>query len=425
MSTKLQAMLRVSVEGLEETQVPADLPTAQEDAEAVAEVQQAEQAVENADQQLETLEQVSQSLEALAVALEANPHGLDSAAARMLHITVESQLARVGENVKVLPALECFQPQSTQLATTLSMEGLVETTARIWEKVCEALVKFARHIGALLKQMLSRTEQHRIRVVKARADLANRQTAPSKGTVNFHERHRLLTEGEWNPALFERQLSELQQLLDARQKLALQMPGHINSLLEMFTSDPNSTHFETAAKDLIKQFKAGFANQTTDRHLITYKTNVLPGDVVFTVYHTPVTEVHLRTLTGSMGVKRESLRSGAAEESDALKTLDPVALEKIEGWVTKFSEQLDHEARELNAVQGQLESLYTRGYKLIIKASGLHGESRQSADLSSLRILGQNHLRLVFMISSYTYGLVTAMASYAEQSVRDYPLKTA
>lgn len=153
MSTKLQAMLRVSVEGLEETQVPADLPTAQEDAEAVAEVQQAEQAVENADQQLETLEQVSQSLEALAVALEANPDGLDSAAARMLHITVEGQLARVGEDIKILPALECFQPQSTQLATTLSMEGLRETLMALAKRIREMLLKLSKFIGQYVRNV--------------------------------------------------------------------------------------------------------------------------------------------------------------------------------------------------------------------------------------------------------------------------------
>lgn len=170
MSTKLQAMLRVSVEGLEETQVPADLPTAQEDAEAVAEVQQAEQAVENADQQLETLEQVSQSLEALAVALEANPDGLDSASARMLHITVEGQLARVGEDIKVLPALECFQPQSTQLATTLSMEGLRETLMALAKRIREMLLKLSKFIGHYVRQVMGALSQAK----RTAEDLAQR-----------------------------------------------------------------------------------------------------------------------------------------------------------------------------------------------------------------------------------------------------------
>ncbi len=154
MNTRLQGALRVSVEAFDDAPLaPTQLPSEQEEAVAVAELQHAEQAVENTDQQLETLEQVSQSLEALAVALESNPNGLEYTSAQMLHITVEGQLARIGANTKVLPALECFQPQSSQMATTLSMEGLKEAAKELFLRIKDMLLKLGRSIREYMKRV--------------------------------------------------------------------------------------------------------------------------------------------------------------------------------------------------------------------------------------------------------------------------------
>lgn len=151
----------VEVPGYEEDE--GDLET------SVYEIREEASEIDGAEDAISEMSDVADGLEAIAASMEASMKegGLDPVAARMMHHALESYTTRVGYEQPVALGLESFGGRTSRReATTVSMEGVKEFLAKIWEaikavvaRVKQLLIKFTKTVMVACGHLKLRTDK--------------------------------------------------------------------------------------------------------------------------------------------------------------------------------------------------------------------------------------------------------------------------
>lgn len=138
------AGLVASLEGLGDTEeevIVADEPVTSAMDEEHEELQEAAADVEEAHEVIEELEGSAEGLESIANMIESTiPNGgLNPQAAMFMQASVDKITGNLGYRKSLVPSFESFGSDSSRLATTtVSLESIKETLAKIWEAVKKA-----------------------------------------------------------------------------------------------------------------------------------------------------------------------------------------------------------------------------------------------------------------------------------------------
>lgn len=126
--------------------------------EALADQAEAEGEVKEVEETHDQLKRAADSLESIALSMESalNDGGLHPQAAKFMQIAVESQLNAIGVEQPVIPSLESFGGMSARMrATQVSLEGIKETIAKVWEQIVAILKKLRDAAIAFFKRVFT------------------------------------------------------------------------------------------------------------------------------------------------------------------------------------------------------------------------------------------------------------------------------
>lgn len=411
------AAAAVTATATEEVPAIADPDTLEAD---ISDINASEADVQTSTDAVCELEDVHEGLEALVQSIEStlSEGGLTPQSAGMMKIAYESYANRLGEE-STIPSMESFGGQTSRLdQTTVSLESVRETLARVWEAIKSIVLKIRDWIIAFFKQLISGAEKLRQRATKVKAASAK-------------------TSGEAKEAEIDLGSNAAKIAIGPKVDVST---GAISKLVEI--AESVLTFDESASKTLVADFEklrqaansgervqsAGelqppkvFSKTLPDG----VSTELLPGNVTFSIVINPGSDklpagVN-KYLAGGWSVMRETGKD--AVSNSKVKTLDPATIGHIADECLKLADVCDKGNKLINengkATASGLKKLVISKEVAADKVAGV------KADMKAFQRRASAQDQASTKVLAYAVTAARAYLAAAEKSLNQYGNSTA
>lgn len=390
---RIAQMLRASLESVDEEMVEGEVGVPDEDmavtdpeyAEAenvegsMSEAAEAEAEVEETETAVDELQEAADGLESIALSLESalESGGLTPQSAEFLNHAVKSFTKRVGMTQEVTASLEAYGGATTRIqATRISLEGIKETWNKfvaaikaMWERFKAAVVRFFKHIFDGATRLRVKAQ----RLYKA-AKAAKGEPTEKTVTIKASLVSKLTVDGkEINDPI-----NKVKDVIKASNKLTDEQSSDTTDLIVLIDKavvEPNKENLDKLEEHLKKndtRISMAFPHSKKDSAGNEYSTEVLPGDVKFTIY----------SKDGKLSSKKVSVPSKKAEDLK-IGTLSLESIKRMANGVIEFVKEFDKFKNSMDT----LTSTTSKLMKDSIKESKAASSEKEGMDYGRLRKL--------------------------------------
>lgn len=396
---------------------------------AVGEVVEAAREVDACNDDCAALDEVYTGLEAIAASLES--HGaLSPQSAHFMYMAANSQLARVGLNMRTAPSLESFESQTrARSATFLSMETIQEQIKALWEAIKKAFLAAKKAVIEFFTKLVSASEQ----LAKQAEQLAHAASkfsgAPKSDTVDLGPlAHKLAVGGKLDNLMGH--FADVSVLIEdmAQYEGASADDFALNAQVTLKVLRAKNADEVASAVNAFAQhdYKAPRAFQVTKtvEDGVEHTTKELPGGIVVGVKvvkpgaHLEGVEKMEALFNGITVVSRQV--HSAAEVQTAAKTASLSDIKLIAGGCASIAKEAGQLRDRLNATIAKIESEGEAVAKTVAEQAGEEGGAKIKGLFRALNKGALATMHIPTKISANILTIARAYVGYAHKSLTQY-----
>lgn len=391
--------------------------------EALADQAEAEGEVKEVEETHDQLKRAADSLESIALSMESalNDGGLHPQAAKFMQIAVESQLNAIGVEQPVIPSLESFGGMSARMrATQVSLEGIKETIAKVWEQIVAILKKLRDAAIAFFKRVFTSVGRLRdyLEALEKKLDATGDKTSTIELVVPAALANRL--------AIGEKLPRDLAGAIEDIVAVALDSTEFDKEVAEQLKKDHDAVvdavatgDAEAAAKimknfvRMPKSFKRETQEQKFGADVNTYLTAILPGNVRIGIgeYKTEV-----------LGVSIAYLNTGTFREETAFE--DGVKMPMLsKSDIKKVIAASKQACVAVGAMEHLADGEFQAASAAVADLKVGENAAQMTALLSAYRQRGKVLMQLSQRIAGHAVATAGAAAKVAHMAVEQYEAK--
>lgn len=392
---------------------------------ACLDVEEAHSEVVAVEQDQSDLENIATGLESVVASLEAATEqgGLDPVAAQFFHHAVDAHTSRVGlSSEDFLPGLESFGGDSgRQSASTVSMEGIVDTLKKIYaavksavEKAIKAVTDFFAKIFGGVSKLESRIET----LKKEVADIkSSNKEVKDKAKVKVGNPNSVMFKGDVSASALSNGMANLLTVnRDIFGGMVTEAADVFNTIAKQ-TTDLIGKDDESDAEEALKEI------DTAGGKVIEYASKlqgkVIPGDKVFVVEAKGDSEGTSSkiTFTDAKGAKSFS----GDNEIDVLTVSDmEKLLTQAEGAVKSIKDSKDDIEKVGKAREEAMDAVKKVADSTDAKVGKVWTTSKAQ---SVLRAAQKDELKPVTKLASHNFSALRSVLAVVESSTKQYEEK--